>query len=96
MPRRCRGLDLRGGCGERGVVPRGGRGKHRARARDKERARRRVQLIVGGGRAVGVEEGHPGGRGKERVGGGGVVIQAVPHVGVGDGGVSGGQGEVRR
>jgi len=60
VPRLCRGLDLRGGRGERRVVPVGRCGEHRAGARHEEPVGRRVRLIARGGRAGWVEEGDPG------------------------------------
>lgn len=83
-PRSC-GLDLRRCGGERRVIPRRGRGEHRPHASDEERIGRRVRLVARRGGAGGVEEGDPGGRGEEGVGGGGLVVEVVPLVGVGVG-----------
>lgn len=98
VPRRCRGLDLRGGRDESRVVPIGRRGEHGAGASDEERVGRRVRLIARWGRAGGVEEGDPGGRREERVCAGRVVGEVIPLLGVvvGAGRVGGGQGGVRR
>jgi hypothetical protein len=80
VPRLCRGLDLRGGRGERRVVPIGRCREHRAGVRNEERVDRRVGLIARGGRAGWVEEGDPGGWGEEQVGDRRIVGEVVPPI----------------